>query len=134
MTSGEIICVRTNAELLNKLLGKSYKAWMKSIYDLNDERIWMIHIDNTPRNDWKNYMNGDIIVEENLRPSDTTGLRSDVRHNVERIVFSKHDGYFVFEGKYRYERKKSKDSEIRYWVKISNQFLEGELLRKNSAL
>ena len=82
----------------------------------------MIHIDNMPRNDWRNYKKGDVIVEENLRPYDTTGLRTDVRYNVERIVFSKHDGYFIFEGKYRYDKEKSRDSEIRYWVRVSDQF------------
>ena len=122
MKSGEVINVRTNAELLNELLGKNYRAYMKSVYDLSDRRIWMIHIDNKPRNDWKNYKKGGVIVEENLRPFDTSGLRADVRHNVERIVFSKYDGYFVFEGIYKYDKEKSKDSEIRYWVKVSDQF------------
>ena len=122
MKSGEVIRVRTNAELLNELLGKNYRAWMKSVYDFGNNRIWMIHIDNMPRNDWRNYKKGDVIVEENMRPFDLTGLRSDVRHNVERIVFSKHDGYFIFEGKYRYDKEKSRDSEIRYWVKVADQF------------
>ena len=122
MKSGEVIRVRTNAELLNELLGKNYRAWMKSVYDFGNNRIWMIHIDNMPRNDWRNYKKGDVIVEENMRPFDLTGLRSDVRHNVERIVFSKHDGYFIFEGIYKYDKEKSKDSEIRYWVKVADQF------------
>ena len=124
MKSGEIVRVRTNAQLLNLLFGGNYKAWMKSVYDYDDnrKRIWMIHIDNKPRNGWRNYKKGDVIVEENLRPYDTTGLRTDVRHNVERILFSKHDGYFICEGKYRYDKEKSKDSEIRYWVRVSDQF------------
>ena len=122
MKSGEVIRVRTNAELLNELLGKNYGAWMKSVYDLDDKRIWMIHIDNKIRNDWRNYKSGDVIVEENMDPFDTTGLRTDVRHNVERIVFSKHNGCFVFEGIYKYDKEKSKDSEIRYWVKVADQF------------
>ena len=83
MKSGEVIRVRTNAELLNELLGKNYRAWMKSVYDFGNNRIWMIHIDNMPRNDWRNYKKGDVIVEENMRPVDLTVLRSDVRHNVE---------------------------------------------------
>ncbi len=122
MKSGEVIRVSTNAELLNELLGKNYGRWMKSVYDFGDKRIWMIHIDNKIRNDWRNYKKGDIIVEENLRPFDSTGLRSDVRHDVERIVFSKHDGYFIFEGKYRYDKEHSNDSEIRYWIRVSDQF------------
>ena len=122
MKSGEIIRVRTNAALLNMLLGENYKAWMKSTYDIDGQRIWMIHIDNKIRNDWRNYKSGDVIVEENMDPFNTTGLRTDVRHNVERIVFSKHNGCFVFEGIYKYDKEKSKDSEIRYWVKVADQF------------
>lgn len=121
MKSGEIIRVRTNAALLNMLLGENYKAWMKSTYDIDGQRIWMIHIDNRPRNDWKNYKKGDIIVEENLRPYDLTGVRSDVRHDFERIVFSKHDGYFIFEGKYKYDKERSIDNKIRYWVRVSDE-------------
>lgn len=122
MKSGEIVRVKTNAQLLNLLFGENYKAWMKSVYDFGNKRIWMIHIDNKPRNDWKNYKSGNVIIEENMRPNDTAGLRSDVRHNTDRIVFSKHDGYFIFEGQYKYDKEKSKDSEIRYWVRVSEQF------------
>ena len=89
MISGDIIRAKTNAELLNALLGTHYQAWMKSVYEYANRRIWMIHIDNKNRNDWKNYKKGNIIVEENLRKYDFNGLRIDVRHNVERIVFSK---------------------------------------------
>ena len=121
MKSGEVIRIKTNAELLNKLLGKNYKAWMKSVYDFGNKRIWMIHTDNKKRNGWRNRKEGDIIIEENLYPDDLTGLRSDVRHDTERIVFSKHGGYFVFEGQYKYDKEKSKDSEIRYWVKVSDE-------------
>lgn len=122
MKSGEVIRVRTNAELLNELFGTNYKAWMKSVYEYRNRRVWMIHIDNKNRNDWKNYKKDNIIVEENLRKYDFDGLRIDVRYNVERIVFSKHDGYFVFEGVYKYDKKNSTDNKIRYWIKVSDQF------------
>ena len=122
MISGDIIRAKTNAELLNTLLGTHYQAWTKSVYEYANRRIWMIHIDNKNRNDWKNYKKGNIIVEENLRKYDFNGLRIDVRHNVERIVFSKRDGYFVFEGIYKYDKENSIDNEIRYWIKVSDQF------------
>ena len=63
-----------------------------------------------------------IVFLKNLRKYDFNGLRIDVRHNVERIVFSKHDGYFVFEGIYKYDKENSIDNEIRYWIKVSEQF------------
>ena len=122
MKSGEVIRVRTNAELLNELLGKNYKAWMKSVYDFGNNRIWMIHIDNKNRNDWRNYKKDNIIVEENLRKYDFNRLRIDVGYNMERIVFSKHDGYYVFEGVYKYDKENSTDNKIRYWVKVSDEF------------
>ena len=122
MKSGEIIRVKTNAELLNLLFGENYKAWMKSVYDYGGKRVWMINIDNKPRNDWKNYKKGDIIVEENMRPYDMTGLRTDVRPNTVRIVFSKHEGFFVFEGQYEYDKEGSEASKIRYWKKVADQF------------
>ena len=122
MKSGEVIHVRTNSELLNELLGKNYGGWMKSVYDFDDKRIWMIHIDNKPRNGWRNYKKGDVIVEENMRSYDKTGLRTDVRHNTVRIVFSKHESCFIFEGQYKYDKEHSNDSEIRYWTKIADQF------------
>ena len=122
MKSGEIVRVKTNAELLNLLCGANYQAWMKSVYDFGDKRIWMIHIDNKPRNDWKNYKRDDVIIEENMRPNSTAGLRSDVRPNTGRIVFSKHEGYFIFEGQYKYDKENSNASKIRYWVRVSDQF------------
>ena len=122
MKSGEVIRVSTNAELLNELLGKNYGGWMKSVYDFGDKRIWMIHIDNKPRNGWRNHKKGDVIVEENMSSYDKTGLRTDVRHNTVRIVFSKHESCFIFEGQYKYDKEHSNDSGIRYWVKVSDQF------------
>jgi hypothetical protein len=119
---GEVIRVSTNAELLNELLGKNYGGWMKSVYDFGDKRIWMIHIDNKHRNGWKNYKKGDVIVEENMRSYDKTGLRTDVRHNIVRVVFSKHEGYFIFEGLYKYDEENSRDAGIRYWIKVSDEF------------
>lgn len=122
MRSGEIVRVRTNAELLNELFGLNYKAWMKSVYDFDDKRVWMIHLDNQERNGWKNYKINNTIIEENLCPDDLTGLRVDVRPNNLRIVFSKHNNHFVFEGVYMYDKERSEASKSRYWQKVAEEF------------
>ena len=122
MKSGDTIYLRTNAELLNELFGTNYKAWMKSVYDYGTKRVWLIHLDNKERNGWKNYKSVNTIIEENLRPDDVSGLRMDVKPKNERIVFSKHDDYFVFEGIYNYDIEKSNEKTIRYWFKVCNEF------------
>lgn len=93
MKSNDVINVKTNSELLNELLGTDYTGWMKSYYDTEDNRIWMIHLDNQPRNNWRNYESGDTIVEENLDRRDTSGVRTDIRPDAERIVFAKENGF-----------------------------------------
>ena len=122
MKSGNVIRVRTNAELLNELFGTDYKAWMKSIYDYNNKRVWMIYLDNKVRNDWKNYKEKDTIIEQNLDSNNFDGLRADTSPNTERIVFSKHANYFVFEGIYAYDKTRSDAKRIRYWIKICDEF------------
>lgn len=49
----------------------------------------MIRLDNQTRNNWRNYESGDTIVEENLDRRDTSGVRTDIRPDAERIVLQK---------------------------------------------
>ena len=122
MKSKEVINVRTNAELLNELFGTDYASWMKSYYDTEKNRIWMIRLDNQTRNNWRNYESGDTIVEENLDRRDTSGVRTDVRPDAERIVFSNENGFFVFKGIYKYDKERSRCDGVRYWLKVSDEF------------
>ncbi len=122
MKSNDVINVKTNSELLNELLGTDYTGWMKSYYDTEDNRIWMIHLDNQPRSNWRNYESGDTIVEENLDRRDTSGVRTDVRPDAERIVFSNENGFFVFKGIYKYDKERSRCDGVRYWLKVSDEF------------
>lgn len=122
MKSKEVIKVRTNAELLNELLGTDYTSWMKSYYDTEKNRIWMIRLDNQTRNNWRNYESGDTIVEENLDRRDTSGVRTDIRPDAERIVFAKENGFFVFKGIYKYDKERSRCDGVRYWLKVSDEF------------
>ena len=111
--AGEVIYAKTNAELLNGLLGKHYKAWMKADYPLDiDEMLWMPRLDGVVRAGWRNMMQNGQIVEEYVGghpyPSNIyVGL------NIKRrAVFEKCDrafvsgvysllnagGYFIFRG------------------------------------
>ena len=73
MRVGETYRAQTNAELLNQLLGKNYKQWYKSTYQLNvDTMIWMAHFDNKLRAGWCNQFKDGKIIEEfhgNIQPT-----------------------------------------------------------------
>ncbi len=105
--AGDIFYVGTNAELLNKLLGTHYKAWMKSCILLSDdEMIWMPRLDSAVRAGWKNYMLNGKIIEEYVggRPyPDNIYLGFEVRR---RAVFEKCDWgkYFIFRGVFEIEQ------------------------------
>ena len=122
MKSNDVINVKTNSELLNELFGTDYTSWMKSYYDTEKNRIWMIRLDNQTRNNWRNYESGDTIVEENLDRRDTSGVRTDIRPDAERIVFSNENGFFVFKGIYKYDKERSRCDGVRYWLKVSDEF------------
>ena len=50
MKLNEITYARTHADFLNKKFGTNYKAWMKSVYYLNDEyEVWMVRFDGVLR-------------------------------------------------------------------------------------
>ena len=88
MKSGQIIPVSTHAQLLNYLLKKDYKQWYKSTYRINDDTyIWIIHLDNTYRDGWKNWTEDDIIIEryDTNKPKTKTFERGLVLKH--RLVF-----------------------------------------------
>ena len=67
MFAGEAIEVKTNFNLLNILLGKSYKGWQSCTYAFNPtDVIWMIKLNNkTSPSGWKNALTekGERVVE-----------------------------------------------------------------------
>ncbi len=98
--AGDIIYVKTNAELLNILLGKHFKAFMKSYISLGvGEMLWMPRLDGVVRSGWKNMMQNGQIIEEYVG-----GLPypSNINSGLEmrrRAVFEKFDQrYFIFRG------------------------------------
>lgn len=104
--AGEVIYAKTNAELLNMLLGTNYKAWMRAYRFLdNGEMLWMPRLDNVIRSGWKNSMLNGKIIEEYVggRPYPSEigiGLKGQIR-----IVFKKCDRerYFIFRGVFEIE-------------------------------
>ena len=99
--TGEMIYAKTNAELLNMLLGKHFKAFMKAYRFLDTgEMIWMPRLDGKVRSGWKNTLQNRQIIEEYVggRPYPSEigiGLKGQIR-----IVFEKFDqeNYFIFRG------------------------------------
>ena len=104
--AGEVIYAKTNAELLNKLLGTHYKVWMKSYILLRvGEMLWMPRLDGVVRAGWRNTMQNGKIIEEYVggRPHPgNINVGLEVRR---RAVFEKSDwgGYFVFRGVFELE-------------------------------
>ena len=104
--AGEVIYAKTNAELLNGLLGTHYKAYMKAYRFLDTgEMLWMPRLDGKVRSGWKNTLQNAQIVEEYVggRPYPSEigiGLKGQIR-----IVFEKfdHAKYFVFRGVFEVE-------------------------------
>ena len=74
--AGMVIRARTNAEFLNKMLGTSYRQWMKTCYNVPNGIIWMVEFGHksaqwgnacrpTYKEEWENiiYPTGDKILE-----------------------------------------------------------------------
>lgn len=115
MEKGQVIRARTNAELLNTLLGTHYKQWMKSVYKYgNDAYIWMVKFDDKLRAGWRNrFSNGDII-EELVDRSVTEWNRIPLEDmdKMRRYVFERREGYYIFHGIYVIDLTRSNLTDI----------------------
>ena len=106
MKAGEIIYAKTNAELLNGLLGKNYKAWMRAGYLLGvGEMLWMPRLDGVVRAGWKNFMSNGKIIEEYVGGHPYPSNIYDGLNIKRRGVFEKCDWgiYFIFRGVFEIE-------------------------------
>ncbi len=107
LQAGDIIPVRTNAELLNTLLGTTYKAWMKTIYHLgNGEFIWIVEIDGKVRSGWSNtWQNGKIVERYVYAPPYPRNIY-DGLNITRRAVFEKCTAggrHYIFRGIFQLE-------------------------------
>ena len=109
----------THAELLNTLLHLNLGAWFRSARILDSHNaIWMISLDNSPRNGWKNRRQGDFIYEHYIY----TPIPIDPLNGRNRLCFSihyDHKRYYVFEGVYKCIRT---ENNTRIWQKISDSY------------
>ena len=110
MKKGDIIRARTNAELLNTILGTRYKQWMKSVYFYDDySYIWMVKFDDKVRSGWRNRFCNEYIIEEMVDKSVTKWDNFPLwtMDDKKRYVFEKKDGFFKFLGIYQLDPDKS---------------------------
>lgn len=110
----------THAELLNYLLNKNYKAWMKSWYILNGSHaIWVIALDYQVRSGWRNRRDGDTIYENYVGKT----INRDPLNYRNRLCFSIHNNgwqrIYIFEGVFKYIKT---ENNTRIWQKISDTY------------
>ena len=138
MKTNDVVYARTHAELLNQLLNKKYKAYMKSSIKLPDEkRLWMIELGNfvTPSN-WVNQLTSAECISERHVGKDYeyechgTYLDATIRHiywdDSDRIVFEKvqlspYERKYIFRGVFRLNKERCTLNE-NVWEKISDQY------------
>ena len=117
IVAGATFHFQRNYELLNELLNKNYRAWMRSTYHLSDEEfIWMIAIDGKERNCWINSWKGEKIVEQYVGGRPEPSNLYEGFNDKQRLVFEKcnngHELYFVFRGIFQMEEGSSPRNRI----------------------
>ena len=130
MKVGDCFYARTHAEFLNRTFGTNYKAWMKSVWTYDaDTIVWIVRFDGKIRDGWKNYfVSGNRIYEENLyRREIFYGKSMRFFLTQDRIVIeiddSSSDRKYVFRGVFRYDKNNSDPYMVRYYDKISDEFI-----------
>ncbi len=108
----KIVYASSNADFLNKVYGTRYKAFMRGRYPLDrDTWVWMIRLDNSVRQGWKNR-----IINENEIWEEYVGIEQptykEARERKYRIVVSIEETFsgraYHILGRYAYDFKNSK--------------------------
>ena len=110
----------THAELLNTLLNLNMNGWMRASYILDSATaIWLVSLDNTARQGWKNRRQGDFIYEHYIY----SPIPVDPLNHRNRLLFSIHNSgyqrYYVFEGVYKQIKI---ENNTRIYQKISSTY------------
>lgn len=116
LTNGDKIKLSKNYELLNKLLGKSYKGFQKTRCKFeNDCFIWIISFAKA-KGGWKN----EIIDKNTIIETEYYKHLKQIK-GLYRLVFSKENGYFMFLGLFKTDKPKSTDLTTNL-IKILDKF------------
>lgn len=120
---GEIFYARTNAELLNKVLGKNMKGYMKCIYPLTDTSVLLMHtFDRVTTAGWLNReMPNGTVVEQFVGNKKIYATHEGLPNQRYRILFEKRkdEGQFIFKGVYKLAEEST--SNKRVWEKIADE-------------
>lgn len=110
-----------NADLINLLFGKNYKAWMKSGYPCSykgeNAVVWMVRFDCSIRSGWVDTMpDSNTIYEKYVWGSPQYDLNEVIKNSAYRYVFEKvdRDTKFIFKGLYKLNQEKSSETLRQY--------------------
>jgi hypothetical protein len=138
MKVGEYVYARTNADLLNEVLGTNYKSWMKSSIMLPDgKRLWMIELGSFVTNSgWINklvslnklsekHMSGDFAYEAHNTYWGAKKVGKDWGPET-RVIFDKvscgSTRKYIFRGVFRINREESSEKE-NVWDLIMDEYI-----------
>ena len=125
MKNGEVVEAKTHAEFLNKAFGTNYKAYMKCVWNYDEDWIvWMVRF-NIDGVSWKNtFISDSRIKEENTNLIQISYIKPLSRLYKKRIVFEIVDlGYtrkYIYRGRFIYDEKNSDPYKVRYYDKYSD--------------
>ena len=138
MKANEVIYARTHAALLNQLLNKNYKQYMKSSIKLPDGKLlWMIELDSKESpSHWINQ----LITNEKISEKHVGEVYEYKGHGTyidalergiywddsDRVVFQKVESQnqsrkYVFRGVFRLNKKACSSPE-NVWERVSDQY------------
>lgn len=129
MNTNDKIYARTHAEFLNKLLGKSYKNWMKCTYKINNSSvIWLIEL-SLKQSDygWINKISNDGKRIDEIFSGDPhekifghKGIPSEKIRYIFSIIKSPHTRTYTFHGVYALDTASRENHRI--WNKVSDHY------------
>ena len=120
---GDVFHARTNAELLNQLLGKNMKGYMKCIYRLTETYALLMHTFNrvTPALWLNREMADGTVIEQFVGEEKIFKGHEGIPDQRFRALFEKRkdEGKFIFRGVYRLSEESTPNRRV--WLKIADE-------------